>query len=463
MSASQRLPTTHNLIDHQLVIYKRERSSVWQCRFNVDGKWQRTTTGERDLADAKKRAHEILIEANVKKRMNVAPITRSFKNIALAAIRRMEKELEQEVGKVTYNDYISATKKYLIPFFGKHNVNSIDVKLMEQYGDWREKRMGKKPLRSTVLTHNAALNRIFDEAEIRGFMHSSARPKLKAKGEQGKRRVEFSLDEVRALRGKFDAWIKLGKADSRDLRALLRDYVNVLLDTGARPGEELMNLRWIDIEQKFFPVATGVVEIEQTEGAHDEMPEIKANRTVFMRILTGKVSKKGGRTIVGRQPTAQALSAIAQRNYGRNLFEQLQQKSTDLVFTYLEYTSKRRGNLDKPPCLLHPTSFSKLFDEYLRDHNLLIDPITKQKRVFYSLRHTYATLALMHDKVAIHTLAKQMGTSVGMIEKHYSHLDAVKAVHQLRGDESRQLMEAETKIDKRYNYAPQDKKKKTNK
>jgi hypothetical protein len=51
-------------------------------------------------------------------------------------------------------------------------------------------------------------------------------------------------------------------------------------------------------------------------------------------------------------------------------------------------------------------------------------------------------MALTHDKVAIHTLAKQMGTSIGMIEQHYSHLDAVKAVHQLRGTETRQLFDA---------------------
>jgi len=39
-----------------------------------------------------------------------------------------------------------------------------------------------------------------------------------------------------------------------------------------------------------------------------------------------------------------------------------------------------------------------------------------------------------------------------MIEKHYSHLDAVKAVHQLRGDESRQLIEAVGEVDQRYVY-----------
>lgn len=35
---------------------------------------------------------------------------------------------------------------------------------------------------------------------------------------------------------------------------------------------------------------------------------------------------------------------------------------------------------------------------------------------------TYATFALVTDGMEIHTLATQMGTSIQMIEKHYSHL-----------------------------------------
>jgi hypothetical protein len=46
-------PTTHTLINRKLIVYQRERSAIWQCRFNVDGRWQRTSTGTRDLADAK--------------------------------------------------------------------------------------------------------------------------------------------------------------------------------------------------------------------------------------------------------------------------------------------------------------------------------------------------------------------------------------------------------------------------
>jgi integrase len=66
-----------------------------------------------------------------------------------------------------------------------------------------------------------------------------------------------------------------------------------------------------------------------------------------------------------------------------------------------------------------------------------LNELTGKRRVLYSLRHTYATIALQIDKVEIHTLSLQIGTSVGMIEQHYSHLDAVKAAHQLRGEQSR--------------------------
>jgi integrase len=38
------------------------------------------------------------------------------------------------------------------------------------------------------------------------------------------------------------------------------------------------------------------------------------------------------------------------------------------------------------------------------------------------LRHTYATFQLVNNNVDMHTLAKQMGTSIQMLEKHYSHL-----------------------------------------
>ena len=43
---AQQLETTHTVIQNELVVYSRERSSIWQCRFKVGGVWQRASTKE---------------------------------------------------------------------------------------------------------------------------------------------------------------------------------------------------------------------------------------------------------------------------------------------------------------------------------------------------------------------------------------------------------------------------------
>ena len=62
------------------------------------------------------------------------------------------------------------------------------------------------------------------------------------------------------------------------------------------------------------------------------------------------------------------------------------------------------------------------FRKFVTDTGLITCPRTGQNRTLYSLRHTYATFALLNDGMDIHALAVQMGTSIGMIERHYSHL-----------------------------------------
>jgi hypothetical protein len=46
---SARLETTHIVTENELVVYRRERSSIWQCRYKVDGVWQRASTKEWQL------------------------------------------------------------------------------------------------------------------------------------------------------------------------------------------------------------------------------------------------------------------------------------------------------------------------------------------------------------------------------------------------------------------------------
>jgi integrase len=66
------------------------------------------------------------------------------------------------------------------------------------------------------------------------------------------------------------------------------------------------------------------------------------------------------------------------------------------------------------------SNMENIFRNLMVRSNLRTDS-SGQTRTLYSLRHTYATFALASG-VDIHTLARQMGTSVGMIERHYSKL-----------------------------------------
>ena len=447
-----RKPTTHVLIERELLLAQRPRSSVWQCRYCIDGMWQHTTTGERDLKLAKKRAHEILVEAKMRKKMQVAPITRRFRDVAKHTLKRMEKETASGNGKASYRDYTLAINNYLLPILGSYHVDNIDYQALQKLDDERRIRMKKEPTRSTLLTHNAALNMVFDEAVYRGYMVESSRPKLQIKGKKSERRVEFSVDEVRAIRANFDAWIERARADAKPIRQLLKDYVEVLLDTGARPGKELLQLRWVQVDLKMYPIIkkTGnVVKGNEYDSEEEEEVVINSNKTAILKIQNGKT---GARTAIGRLPTVKALNRIAQRNYAMSASALIDEGSKDLIFRFKEWLSKEEIAAKKRARLITPTSFVKLFGTYLTEHNIHTDPITNKMRQFYSLRHTYATLALTNDRVPIHTLAKQMGTSVGMIEKHYSHLEPVKAVHQLRGEETRQLIDAVDDIDEKYAF-----------
>jgi len=146
------------------------------------------------------------------------------------------------------------------------------------------------------------------------------------------------------------------------------------------------------------------------------------------------------------------LERITQRNYALSLTDVIKQRPDDYIFRFKQYQSEKNGRLGQKVEFLAPTDFVKLFRNYLESHNLLIDPATKSARPLYSLRHTYATIRLLHDKITPQIIVKQMGTSLTMLERHYDHIDTIKAVNQLRDEESRKLINIGGKIDKRYQY-----------
>jgi integrase len=377
---------TQLILDGEVRVYRRANSGRWQAAFVVDGHTIRISTGKRNLEEAKEMARDTFLEYKFRHKNQLPVVTKKFSDVARLAIADMRKQLDAGLGKRVYADYIVCIERYLIPFFGAQYVTSIDYEKIQAFYEWRRAKMGREPKASTLNTHNSAMNRVFEEAVARGFLAHKHVPLLVNRGEKSERRPDFTREEYRTLIRKLPSWIDQGKAGKpTDMRHLLRDYVLVLANTGMRHGTEAENLRW----------------------KHVTLFEEGGQQYLEMSVS----GKTGRRDIICRAGTVNYLRRIHARSkdIARIPFEQLLKQRLDLpVFRLPDGTVTNN---------LHQT-----FRAFVTEAGLIVCPRTGQNRTLYSLRHTYATFALLNDGMDIHALAIQMGTSIGMIERHYSHL-----------------------------------------
>lgn len=372
--------------DGDIKLYKRRNSSVWQAKFKIDNRWVRVSTDQRKLDEAKVRAKRKFVEYEIMREKQIPVVTKTFGSVAKLAIAEMQEELKRGGGTKSLNDYIIVANKYLIPHFGKRSITSIDYDAIVGFDKWRAEQMGREPHASTINTHNSALSRIFDTALQRGFISQTQVPKLINKKRDSTRRPDFTIEEYRTLIRKFKSFIDASRdGKSREMRLLMRDYVLILANTGMREGTETANLMW----------------------KHVRMFEEGGNTFIEMSVD----GKTGRRDIICRSSTLTYLKRIHERSetLSKMTFEQLlKAKVNKPVFSLAD------GTVTK--------NLRQTFKAFLKHCGLLECPRTGQDRTLYSLRHTYATFALTKHGADIHALAKQMGTSVLMIERHYSHL-----------------------------------------
>lgn len=378
----------------EVVLYKRGDSARWQARYKLkDLKWHRTATKHVNLQYAAETACEAYDRARFLFAENIPVSSKRFDVAAELAIKEMQQQITAEVGKSVYKDYITCINKYLIPFFGKYNINTIGYEELQAFGAWREKQMGRRPVASTITTHISAMNRVYDVAIERGWIAQQQVPKIKNTGAKGTAREAFSKSEYASLTGYMPKWAEKGHtAKTREMRELLRDYVLVLANTGMRHGTEAMNLKWRDIA--FIK---------------------KAQEQYLQFTVTGK---RGRRTLIARHNTEIYLQRLYKRQplleKHSSLAKLLDKKINEPVFKLAS------GEVTK--------NLAGTFRVLMRESGLDKDRDVKQKRTLYSLRHTYAHEVLMTERMDVYTLAKQMGTSVKMIELHYGHLNpALKA------------------------------------
>lgn len=241
---------------------------------------------------------------------------------------------------------------------------------------------------NTIKRYTTVINQFLNWRHERSYIDTLPRfPKLKT---ESNRRPHFDQKDWAKLTRHLQEFVKIKIPKVARDRKVLREYVLILANTGIRVGEA-RNLKWKDLK-----------EIPADKGSN-QPPNIAL-------YVTGKT---GAREVVAR--TAEV------RTYLKRLLEL---RTAEL--------GKKPSNDDYVFCNRDGTpvgSFKKSFISLLHAAGVEFDK-HGNNRTIYSLRHTYATFRLQ-EGVHQFVLAKNMGTSVAMLEKHYGHTSNVSSAAEL--------------------------------
>ena len=387
-------PEPLKLLDGLLTLYKRPSSQQWQCRFKLTtGSWHSASTGSDQLAEATTQAIAIYETVKVKIASDLAIKTKTFRQLATQELAAAARVVQANPNKRTHVDYIHIYTKYLIPFFGNYQVNDITQELVDDYVAWRISRMGKNPKTYTQRRHAGLYKRVIKRARDQGLIHRHRTiPLLEVAADRAEIRPAFNQQEVNYLLEYMQDWERFGRNQrSNHMRRLCRVYVEFLLGTGIRQGTESMPIRWRSLQWHWI------------------------GEKRYLRVWVS--GKTGPRYLIARDFVIEALDRLIawQALPFKNLEAVIEAKLDRKVFVFPEGDA--------------PHSLDDVFERLMIESNLLKDA-TGKNRTLYSLRHTYATFALA-EGIDIHTLARQMGTSTLMIEKHYSKLTPMMAAAKL--------------------------------
>ncbi len=391
--------TTVVLREQELNLVRRPETKNWQIHYKIGASkiWHRKSAGTSNLDEAKRIAEDTFHEARVLDRRGLAVVSKKFKSVAEVVSRRFKDDVRAGAGKKIYADYYRAIDSYLIPFFGNYNIDRITPAVISDFHRWRKTKVGYELKASTQNNHNSAMNAVFDYAVEKSYMTESQRPSLKNTGGATVARGAFTTEELIRLQAFIQQWSAGAKTDrSRWLRELLGLYVTFVACTGVRPGTETEALCW----------------------KHIEFIDKPNMRVIHITLPKGK---RGPRTLIARNelwPLLDKLRQLDPELEAMKLEDLIKAKSSKLLFRMRDGTQ--------------PYNLVNSFADCLEAAGMSKDDRDGKARSLYSLRHYYATQRIL-EGVSFGQLANQMGTSVLMIERHYSHLKPLMIAEQLAG------------------------------
>ena len=425
-----------SLCNGAVVLFERKNSKRWQARIRRhSGEWLVYSTKQADFDAAAAAAEERYRDIQYAQRTGKIDVTKRFSSICKLCRKELTAKAKATQLELPKN-LVQVIDKYIEPILGSYMCHNIDAEALRLYSQKRAEMIGHLPSESTVATHNTALNYLFRKAKALNFIEFI--PKTINDGAKGRRRPYFANDELRLLNANMWRYLqhsqklleKKGRIGVETIsqktywiREMLRDVVLILVNTGMRPGRELLDLKWEHLS---------VVEQNGIESIRFSLPHSKTVR----RVVIGYEPIRDVETDT-RYGCWEPLRRIQSR------FDDLKDLTLKQLFNVDEYIFRYPNGE-----LVVQEQMTKAFKQLLRwidnggrKDGLLYDDFG-DARTLYSLRHTYASRR-RYEGMSFDDLSVQMGTSVQMLEKHYSHFSVSDNPNRFAGHEKRQKKQRE--------------------
>lgn len=408
------------LIDTQelkpgLIIFRRGdvKHRNWYCRVKLPktDRYKTVSLKTSDIDAARERAFDQDADVRFRIKHEVPIFNRPFSQIAKDFLDFQKQRFEAgQIGQKREKNVESAIAAQLNPYVGTTQINLIGPDKWKSYPIWRQRTWREERERriaewdkavsegNTRITdgrrdpHNLP-ERVSDASirtemsTFRAIMAFAADKKYITEKQIFKDKValnkvsreEFTPEEYRKLHTFARGWIKSARKSAMTTwyRTMTYNFLLIMCNTGMRPPEG-KNLRWRDVAFRTDPQGRSFV-------------------ILYVR------GKKKFRELVAASNVAEYLERV------RSISKATE--PDDFVFTTWD---------GKPASSLYKGPIGSLLAE-----SGLLRSSSGSRRSTYCFRHTYATFRLS-EGVDVYFLAKQMGTSVQMIEDHYGHINPVK-------------------------------------
>lgn len=390
------------------------RNGIFQARYyKGNRRYIFKSLKTRKLDEARKLGLRFLHELEFKQQENLPLQHKTFSDVLNEYIKLREQQFKQSQNKTTRRarkEAVSASMLYQIKrvskfwheYCGKMSVARIDNGVLQDYVQWRkdyylkmapEKRprsASLHPADATLKWETTFAKTVLRFAHERNYRGQAQLPTWFFKTPRRVVRPAFSPAEYRRIYERMRAWIReTDNPEYKYTRELLRDYVLILANSGMRVGE-----------------ANSMKESD-VEAFVDEL-----GRKNYMLRVKGKT---GERIVIPRVMAVRYIERVLERNKKRKA-----DAAANIERNVRAPKRKRESKDDWFFTMYDGNKIVNLIDQFqtvLSSINLLTNR-NGERYTLYSLRHFYA-VSRLRKSIPVFDLARNMGTSVQIIEQYY--------------------------------------------